>query len=66
MTNLNFTKEIHLMPIYFLFIIAAIIFAIFSNKIDEKVNANGKLKKVVITFCIGIVLVLSIAFKIAL
>ena len=54
------------MPIYFLFIIAAIIVAIFSNKIDEKINANGKLKKVVITFCIGIVIVLSIAFKIAL
>ena len=54
------------MPIYFWFIVAAIIVAIFSDKIDEKVNANGKLKKVVIVFCIGIVIVLSIAFKIAL
>ena len=51
------------MPIYFLFIIAAIIFAIFSNKIDEKINANGKLKKVVIAFCIGIVIVLSVVIK---
>ena len=51
------------MPIYFWFIIAAIIVAIFSNKIDEKVNANGKLKKVVITFCIGIVIVLSVVIK---
>lgn len=51
------------MPIYFLFIIAAIIVAIFSNKIDEKINANGKLKKVVIAFCIGIVIVLSVVIK---
>ena len=51
------------MPIYFLFIFAAIIVAIFSNKIDETINANGKLKKVVIAFCIGIVIVLSVVIK---
>ena len=45
------------MPIYFIFILIAIIVAIFSGKIDEKVNADGKLKKVVIVFCIGIVLI---------
>lgn len=54
------------MPLYFIFIIAAIIVAIFLGKIDEKVNASGKLKKVIVTFCVGIVIVLSIVIKVAL
>ena len=38
------------MPIYFIFIILVTIVAIFSEKIDEKINANGKLKRAVIIF----------------
>ena len=39
------------MPIYFIFIIVAIVIAIFSEKIDEKINANGKLRRAVVIFC---------------
>ena len=54
------------MPIYFLFIIIAIVIAIFSEKIDEKVNANGKLGRAVTIFCILFVILTSILIKSAL
>ena len=54
------------MPIYFIFIIIAIVIAIFSGKIDEKVNANGKLRRVVAIFCILLVILTSILIKSAL
>ena len=54
------------MPIYFTFIILATVVAIFSEKIDEKVNANGKLKRAVIIFCILSVVLTSILIKKAL
>ena len=46
------------MPIYFIFIIVAIVIAIFSEKIDEKINANGKLRRAVTIFCILFVITL--------
>ena len=54
------------MTIYFIFIILATIVAIFSEKIDEKINANGKLKRAVIIFCILAVILTSILIKKAL
>ena len=54
------------MPIYFIFIILATIVAIFSEKIDKKINANGKLKRAVIIFCILAVILTSILIKKAL
>ena len=54
------------MPIYFIFIIIAIVIAIFSEKIDEKVNANGKLRRAVTIFCILLVILISILIKKAL
>lgn len=54
------------MPIYWIFIMIAVAVALFSDVIDKKVAANGKLKKVIITFCVGIAVVLSIVIKIAL
>ena len=54
------------MPIYWIFILAAIAIAVSSDQIDQKVNANGKLKKVVISICIAVVILLSFAIKIAL
>ena len=54
------------MLIYFTFIILATVVAIFSEKIDEKVNANGKLKRAVIIFCILLVVLTSILIKKAL
>ena len=54
------------MPIYFIFIIIAIVIAIFSGKIDEKVNANGKLRRAVTTFCILFVILTSILIQKAL
>lgn len=54
------------MPIYFIFIILAALVAIFSEKLDEKVKANGKLKRAVIIFCILSVILTSILIKKAL
>ena len=36
------------MPIYFIFLIVAVLIAIYSDKIDKKVSANGKVKKIII------------------
>ena len=54
------------MPIYFIFLIIAIVIAIFSGKIDEKINANGKLRRAVTIFCILLVVLTSILIKKAL
>ena len=54
------------MPIYFIFLIIAIVIAIFSGKIDEKINANGKLRRAVTIFCILFVILTSILIKKAL
>ena len=54
------------MPIYFIFISIAVVIAIFSEKIDEKVNANGELRRAVTIFCIIIAILTSILIKSAL
>ena len=54
------------MPIYFIFIIVAIVIVIFSGKIDKKINANGKLRRAVTIFCILFVILTSILIKKAL
>ena len=54
------------MPIYWILIIAAILVAIFSDKIDKKINANGKLKKVIIAVCILLVIAVTVLIKMAL
>ena len=60
------TKEVIFMPIYFIFIIIATVIAISSGKIDEKINANGKLRRAVTIFCILFVILTSILIKKAL
>ena len=59
-------KENLFMPIYFIFISIAVVIAIFSGKIDEKVNANGELRRAVTIFCIIIAILTSILIKSAL
>ena len=54
------------MPIYFIFLIAAIIVALCSDKIDKKVNGNGKLKKIITAVCVGSVVAFSLIIKFAL
>lgn len=54
------------MPIYFIFMIIAIVIAISSGKIDEKIKANGKLRRAVTIFCILFVILTSILIKKAL
>ena len=54
------------MHIYFIFLIIAIVIAIFSGKIDEKMNANGKLRRAVVIFCILFVVLTSTLIKSAL
>lgn len=49
------------MKTYWIFLILAIVCALLSDKIDRVVNAEKKLKKVIITFCIGVLLVCTIA-----
>ena len=64
--QVNLTKGVIFMPIYFIFIIIAIVIAIFSEKIDEKINANGKLRRAVTICCILFVILTSILIKKAL
>ena len=59
-------KGVIFMPIYFIFMIIAIVIAISSGKIDEKINANGKLRRAVTIFCILFVILTSILIKKAL
>ena len=54
------------MPIYFIFIIIAVVIAIFSGKIDERINADGKLRRAATIFCILLVILTSILIKSAL
>ena len=49
------------MKIYWLFIIAGIVCALFSDKIDMAFNGNKKLKKVIIIFGVGVLLIGTIA-----
>lgn len=51
------------MPVYFIFLIAAIGVAICSDKIDETVN--GKLKKTIIVSCAAVVILVSFVIKFA-
>ena len=44
-----------------LLIIAGIVCALFSDKIDEVVKGNKKVKRVIVIFCVGILLVGTIA-----
>lgn len=54
------------MPIYFIFLIVAVLIAIYSDKIDKKVSANGKVKKIIIISCISVVATVSVAIKLIL
>ena len=54
------------MQIYWIFLIIAIVIAICSDKIDEMVNGNRKLKKWIIALCIGAVIIVSFMIKFAL
>lgn len=54
------------MPIYFIFLSVAIAVALCSGKIDKKGNGNGKLKKVIIAFCVGSIVIFSLVIKLAL
>lgn len=49
------------MKIYWFLIIVGIICALFSDKIDTAVNAHKKLKKVILVFSAGVLLVSTIA-----
>ncbi len=45
------------MQLYWLFLIPAIVLALFSDKIDKAANANKKLKKWLIAVCVILALV---------
>lgn len=44
-----------------LLIIAAIVCALLAGKIDTAVKGNKKVKKVIVVFCLGVLLVCTIA-----
>lgn len=48
------------MSIYWWFLIPAIFLAAFSGPIDAAVKTDGKLKKVILVFSVGVVLVCGI------
>jgi len=48
------------MKMYWIFILLAIICALFSDKIDTAVKADKKLKKVILIFSVGVLLVCTI------
>lgn len=48
-----------LMPVVLM--IAAIVFALFSDKIDMAVKGNNQVKKVIIIFSVGVFLICTIA-----
>ena len=54
------------MPIYWIFIILAVIAAINAERISKLVMGTVKGKQIVIAFCIADVAILSIIIKIAL
>ena len=45
------------MEIYWIFLIPAIVCALFADKIDAYTKTNKKLKKVILVFSVGVVLV---------
>lgn len=49
------------MKVYWIFLILGIVCALFSDKIDRAVNADKKLKKVIVIFSVGVLLVCTIA-----
>lgn len=49
------------MNIYWWLLIPAIFMAIFSEKIDIAVKADKKLKKVILVFSVGVIMVCAIA-----
>ena len=49
------------MKVYWIFLILGIVCALLSDKIDRAVNADKKLKKVIIIFSVGLLLVCMIA-----
>ena len=53
--------EVNFIKIYWVFIIIAIACALFSDKIDTAVKADGTLKKVIVIFSVGVLLVCTIA-----
>lgn len=54
------------MPIYWIFIIVAVIVAINAEKISKLVMGTGKGKQIVIASCITAVAILTIIIKMAL
>lgn len=54
------------MPIYWIFIIVAVVVAINAEKISKLVMSTGKGKQIVIAFCIAAVALLTIIIKKAL
>ena len=54
------------MPIYWIFIIIAVVVAINAEKIDKLVMGTGKGKQIVIASCIAAVAILTIIIKMAL
>lgn len=54
------------MPIYWIFIIMAVIVAINAEKISKLVMRTGKGKQIVIASCIAAVAILTIIIKMAL
>ncbi|MBR5468060.1 MAG: protein CrcB-like protein [Firmicutes bacterium] len=51
------------MPLYWWFIIIAIIVALNAEKIDNCINANGKLKKIIVVFFVFMVVTIAIMIK---
>jgi len=54
------------MPIYWIFIIAAVVVAINAEKISSLVMRTGRGKQIVIASCVAAVTILTIIIKIAL
>ena len=54
------------MPIYWIFIILAVIAAVNAERISKLVMGNGKGKQIVIASCIAAVAILTIIIKMAL
>lgn len=54
--NLNL-NGVWIMEIYWIFLIPAIVCALFADKIDAYAKTNKKLKKVILVFSVGVVLV---------
>ena len=54
------------MPIYWIFVIVAVIVAINAEKISKLVMRSGKGKQIVIASCIAAVAILTIIIKMAL